>query len=220
MSEPNPESRIERSVRQRVLASYRRTFPEPPERIVIGFSGGNDSTALALILIGLGPLIDSDVELLHVDHRMRPASGDDAAAALQLANDLGSSASIVTAVELPETTYPGVGPEEAARRVRFVSLATFAGSGGVVALAHHAGDQSETVLLHLLRGSGAEGIGGIAELETMRVPWWDSSADVSTLQSGDRFFASPKAISQRSLRRAGCARLKTKPTSIRRSSGT
>ena len=182
MSGLHPDARIERGIRQRVLASYRRAFPEPPERIVIGFSGGNDSTALALILIGLGPLIESGIELLHVDHRMRPGSGDDATAALQLANEFGSSASVITAVEPPEVSHPGVGPEEAARRVRFASLAKFAGSGGVVTLAHHARDQSETVLLHLLRGTGAEGIGGIAELETMRVPWWNASADASTLR--------------------------------------
>ncbi|MEZ4624014.1 MAG: ATP-binding protein [Thermomicrobiales bacterium] len=122
MSGLHPDARIERGIRQRVLASYRRAFPEPPERIVIGFSGGNDSTALALLLIGLGPLIESGIELLHVDHRMRPGSGDDATATLQLANELHSPASIITAVEPPEVTHRA-SDRETARRVRFASLA-------------------------------------------------------------------------------------------------
>ena len=173
MNTPDEHSAIERSTRQRVLASYRHAFPRSPSEIVIGFSGGVDSLALALMLLRLGPLIESSVRLLHVDHRMQPGSRENADAARALAAGLGLPIEVIVSGEHPRATYPGIGDEDAGRRVRFLALHDACGPGGVVALAHHAEDQSETVLLHLLRGSGTDGLAGMQELDLMPVPWWE-----------------------------------------------
>jgi len=175
MSTPNPISRLERTLRQRMLASFRRCHAVKPKRMLVGFSGGNDSLALALLLKGIGPVIDTRIELVHVDHRMQPGSKRDADRAGQLASAIQLPITILTADAAPQVLHPGVGPEEAARRVRYASFASVVQPDDVVALAHHAGDQAETVLLHLLRGTGIEGLRGMAGFASIVVPWWDSS---------------------------------------------
>ncbi len=176
MASLNPISPIERTLRQRLLASFRRSCPVRPARILVGFSGGNDSLALALLLKGIGPAIETPIELVHVDHRMRPGSSQDAEQAERLAAALGLPITVLTSEATPQSLHPGVGPEEAARRVRYGMFAATAQPGDVLALAHHAGDQAETVLLHLLRGTGIEGLRGMAEFGSIATPWWDSPA--------------------------------------------
>ena len=62
----------------------------------------------------------------------------------------------------------------AARAARYSFLARVARSAGAqaVAVAHHAGDQAETVLLHLLRGAGPEGLSGMRPVTPWEVGFW------------------------------------------------
>lgn len=172
MNAPPRISPIERTLRQHVIGSYRRSFSEPPHQIVVGFSGGTDSLALALLLRGLGPLIDAPVTLLHIDHQMQNNSTANAHAAVALADHLSLPISIETADRHPVDSFPGVGPEEAARRVRYQAFSDAVRNEDCVALAHQADDQSETVLLHLMRGSGSDGLAGMRERSELVVPWW------------------------------------------------
>ncbi|MHB1843601.1 MAG: tRNA lysidine(34) synthetase TilS [Deltaproteobacteria bacterium] len=129
-------------------------------RALCAVSGGRDSAALAALCAelsgdwGLGALA-----LAHVDHRLRPSSGLDAAAARELSERLGLPFHL-----LEVDVGAGAGPEDAARRARYGALAGLAERLGFdrLVVGHSATDQAETVLLRLLRGTGLRGLGAMA----------------------------------------------------------
>jgi len=159
---------------QRLLARTRDLGCPAGSEIVVGFSGGADSLALAAALCRVAGKTGLAVRLAHVDHALRASSGEEQDQARRLA----------TRLEVPfhglrvrgdcQTRHPGVGLEEAARRERYQALSDLVSERGaaLLALAHHATDQAETVLLHLLRGAGLAGVTGMAERSTLPVPWW------------------------------------------------
>lgn len=133
--------------------------------LVVGFSGGRDSLALAAALRWVRDRLGVAILLVHVDHRLRECSTEEAARAKRLAESLGLRCEIVP-VALPlHEQRAGVGIEEAARRERYRLLFDAAAAIQAVAVvtAHHQEDQAETVLLHLLRGGGVHGAAGMGE---------------------------------------------------------
>jgi tRNA(Ile)-lysidine synthase len=99
----------------------------------------------------------------HLNHQMRPNAAEDAAFVETTAHALGLSC-ICEIRDVP--TYQQqqkLSPEDAARRVRYAFLRATASQLGAhrIAVGHTADDQAETVLLHLLRGTGLRGLGGI-----------------------------------------------------------
>jgi tRNA(Ile)-lysidine synthase len=150
--------------------------------VVVGFSGGSDSLALAAILARLQPVSGIHVSLVHVDHGLRPESADDATKGSRLADALCLPCVVVRLRDDLAGRHPGVGVEETARRERYIALAGEAAILGarVVAVGHHLEDQAETVLLHLLRGSGLSGATGMAESNPLTVPWWPQEPGTET----------------------------------------
>ncbi len=135
------------------------------ECLIVGFSGGRDSIALAAALRWVRDRLGVEILLVHVDHRLRESSGGEAVRAGRLAASLGLICEIVP-VALPLNEHRvGLGIEEAARRERYRILFDVAAreQAAAVATAHHQEDQAETVLLHLLRGSGVHGATGMGE---------------------------------------------------------
>jgi tRNA(Ile)-lysidine synthase len=151
------------------------------DRIVVGFSGGRDSLALASALRWVKASLGVEPVLVHVDHRLRLSSGDEAKQAANLAESLDLEFQAVAVSEPPTEVHSGVGVEEAARRERYRSLFGAAAQCGArtVATAHHRGDQAETVLLHLLRGGGVHGAAGMAERSASPFPHSGSPHDIS-----------------------------------------
>jgi tRNA(Ile)-lysidine synthase len=129
---------------------------------VVGVSGGPDSVALlrALVAAGAGP-----VAVAHVNHRLRGSESDaDEAFVRDLAAGLGLPCHVL---RLDPGSLAG-NREAAARRARYDWFATLGGSW--VATGHTADDQAETVLHRLVRGTGVQGLRGIAAVRRGPVP--------------------------------------------------
>lgn len=129
---------------------------KPGEHIICALSGGADSVALLWAMYLLRDKLGITVSAAHFNHHLRGAESDrDEAFCQALCNrydiDLHSGSGNVTAGEK--------GLEAAAREARY---GFFAGLPGKIATAHTADDNAETVLMHLIRGTGLKGLGGIS----------------------------------------------------------
>jgi tRNA(Ile)-lysidine synthase len=167
---------------QRLLKRLRdRHFGRNPV-IVVGFSAGVDSLCLAAALARVSSSEVIRPRLVHVDHRLRPESGDDARNARVIAEQIRLPIDVVELLPGVVDRHSGLGIEEAARRERYAVLAECARASNtdLIAMAHHIDDQAETVLMHLFRGAGIEGAGGMDELSTLAVPWWSTESIEAT----------------------------------------
>ncbi len=131
--------------------------PENP--LLVGFSGGPDSSALLHALHMLG----YQVLVAHLDHGLRPESADDSRNAEQVAASYGVPFFTARADVAVLAKAAKLSIEEAAREERYRFLFRLAAEQGAraVAVAHTADDQTETVLMHLLRGAGPAGLRGM-----------------------------------------------------------
>ncbi len=147
---------------QQLVAAFieRHTLLNPGQRVLVGVSGGLDSTVLAYLLRDLG----YQIELAHVNYRRRgEASDNDAAFVADLSEQW--AVPVHKCMVKPEslTEYPNTSFQDAARQLRYQFFEVTAQSHGLesVAVAHHLNDQAETILLALLRGRGPEGLAGM-----------------------------------------------------------
>lgn len=193
---PLPSRKTPLGIEQRLAGRLRASALPEGAPLVVGFSGGPDSLALAAALARIREPTRR-VVLAHVDHGLRPDSADHAAAAEQLASALGLPIRLERLGGRPEAIHTGLGVEEAARRERYRLLADAVreeGAGALV-LAHHRDDQAETVLLHLVRGAGTGGAAGMAELTTRRIPWWDNPREpADSVAIWRPMLAEPRAV--------------------------
>lgn len=137
------------------------------ERVLVALSGGADSVALLLLLLEAG----ADVCAAHFEHGIR---GEDSEGDLAFCRELCATRGVQFLFErgdAPAQRLEGEGLETCARRLRhaFLRRAAAAAGAGRIALAHHADDQAETVLMHLARGSGVHGAAGMRAYEP---PLW------------------------------------------------
>jgi tRNA(Ile)-lysidine synthase len=144
----------------------RRGWPSRGERVVVAASGGADSTALLLALEELSKSgrLGVEVTAAHLDHGLRGSAGaEDASWVEELARGLGFKCVVGRASVGRRAAEARDNLEQAARRARYEFLAEAASraSASAVLTGHTLDDQAETVLLRLLRGSGAEGLGGM-----------------------------------------------------------
>ncbi|WP_296914773.1 tRNA lysidine(34) synthetase TilS [uncultured Megasphaera sp.] len=137
---------------------------QPGRALVVACSGGPDSLALLDILSRLAPLYRLALTACYVHHGIRRAADDEVGLVRQEAvrRHCGFAWQYV---DVPALARQEKASEEAVgRRERYRILRETARACGAerIAVAHHADDQAETVLLHLLRGSGLDGLAGMA----------------------------------------------------------
>lgn len=133
-------------------------------RVLVAVSGGMDSLVLLHLLIHLRPVFSCTLHVATLDHGLRGAAGAaDVSYVQQIGQQWGVAvtAGQVDAGALARERRQNV--EAAARQARYEFLASVAHQIGAVrvAAAHHADDQAETILMHLVRGSGLKGLGGM-----------------------------------------------------------
>jgi tRNA(Ile)-lysidine synthase len=157
----NPGYRLSRKVTE--FAAFHHLWKEG-ERIMVAVSGGADSVALLHILHGLSPILDLELTVVHLDHGLRgQVSQDDARWVEELTRRLNIPYIGGRRDPASEVEEGGRSPEEAARIARYAFFREVSDRTGIttIALAHHADDQAETVLMKLLRGCSPAGLGGM-----------------------------------------------------------
>lgn len=136
----------------------------PPGPLCVGYSGGLDSLALLHALATLPAARSRGLSAIHVDHGLHADSADWALHCQATAAGLQLPLRIVR-VAVPRAR--GDGLEAAARSARLDAFRRHLPAGATLVLAHHADDQTETVLLKLLRGGGPEGLRGMRALRAL-----------------------------------------------------
>jgi tRNA(Ile)-lysidine synthase len=137
----------------------------PAETIVVGVSGGADSLCLLHVLKRLRSDYGWSLHVAHLNHRLRGAEAEeDMLFVALLALDWGLPCTIEVVDVRAVARRQRLSLEEAARQVRYGFLASVARQVGATAVAvgHQADDQSETVLMHFLRGAGLAGLRGMS----------------------------------------------------------
>ncbi|MFK7895918.1 MAG: tRNA lysidine(34) synthetase TilS [Myxococcota bacterium] len=140
-----------------------------PGRLLVAVSGGRDSVVLLDLLSVTAAAFELELVVAHVHHGLRGEEADaDAAhvAELGLSRGLATLQRRVDVVAARASHSSRTRPtlEEAARDLRKEALLEMAEAADCFAIAtgHHAGDQAETVLMRLLRGTGPDGLAGIS----------------------------------------------------------
>ena len=129
------------------------TILPPNGAVCVGLSGGLDSVVLLDLFCRVRERFGWQVQALHVHHGLSPNADGWAAFCRRLASRRGIALRVVR-VDLEGLGHMGL--EAAAREMRYREYVRCGAAH--VALAHHADDQAETVLLQLLRGSGVAGL--------------------------------------------------------------
>ena len=129
------------------------------DTVIVALSGGADSMALFHFLFSVQNVWGLRLRAAHVNHGLRGAAADGDAAFVR-------AQCAARGVPLDETLLspPENAGEEWGRQERYAFFARLAQAHGAkVATAHTCSDNAETVLMHILRGSGANGAEGIRE---------------------------------------------------------
>lgn len=135
-----------------------RAVLDGPDPVLVACSGGPDSVALAAALAFEAPRARVRAGLVTVDHGLQPGSDVRAKRVVEFGRALGLEPVESVRVEVGRAG----GPEGAARDARYAALGEVAQRHGArVLLGHTRGDQAETVLLGLGRGSGPRSIAGM-----------------------------------------------------------
>ncbi len=165
----NLVSRIRSEVAQ-AFELFCTSTREGATEVVLAVSGGADSLCLADATLAVAPRLHLRPLIAHLDHGLRgEASASDAGFVHAFAAERGVPCVIERADVNALARERKQSVEVAAREARYQFLARVAEAHGarLVALAHHADDQAETVLLRLIRGTGLQGLRGMQTYDAL-----------------------------------------------------
>lgn len=144
--------------------SEKEKLIHPDDRILVAVSGGADSMVLLASLVALAPVLKLELVVAHLNHCLRESASD---------KDEDFVMSVAQVLDLPFVSEKKdiaamsksekLSLETAGRKARYHFLERQREKTGSskIATGHHAGDQAETVLMNLIRGSGFRGLSGI-----------------------------------------------------------
>lgn len=144
---------------------YDHNLIEKGDTVLIGVSGGVDSMSLLNVLLDIKKYIDFKIHVIHVNHQLRGEESDMDEVFVKnfcQKHDVDCTSKRENVKELSKSLKMTI--EEAARKIRydvfFKEAQQF--SKFKIALAHNSSDQVETILMNILRGTGMEGLTGMA----------------------------------------------------------
>ena len=137
-------------------------------RLLIAFSGGIDSSVLLDLASNYAAARAIAIEAIHVDHGLEAASPT---WATHCASVCAAYAVPYRTVAVPTRPRKGVSIEAWAREQRYSAFAAGMDRATCLLTAHHGDDQAETVLHHVLRGSGPHGLGAIRFVQAFADGW-------------------------------------------------
>ncbi len=142
----------------------------PAKSCLVAVSGGADSTALLRLCALLAPMHGGRLHVAHLDHGLRPESGQDAGFVRELCTRLGLPATTGRSDVSALAAERGLGLEEAGRLARYDFLERVRRDvdAEVILLAHQLNDLAEDQLLRLGRGAGWPALGGMAACDPER----------------------------------------------------
>jgi tRNA(Ile)-lysidine synthase len=143
----------------------RHSLISPEEVLVVGVSGGADSVCLLHVLAKWQKELGIKLHVAHLNHQLRRMESEaDAKYVANLAGSLGIPITIDRQDVAAYRIKRKCSIEEAARELRYAFLAKVAKEVGAnrIAIGHTKDDQVETILMHILRGTGITGLRGLA----------------------------------------------------------
>ena len=146
-------------MQNKLLAMVRQyNMLQPGDTVTCAVSGGADSVALLFAMYLLREKLNISLEAAHFNHQLRGEESDRDEAFVR---ELCDRYDIPLTVGRGTVTSGEKGLEAAAREARYAFLETLSGK---IATAHTADDNAETVLMHMVRGTGLKGLGGISPI--------------------------------------------------------
>ena len=144
------------------------------DKLVLGVSGGADSVCLFMLLLSLRKEYALSLYVVHVNHGIRENAAEDAAYVRLLCERYEVPFYLFEGNVKNMAEESGMSEEEAGRKFRYECFMQIADKVGAakIATAHHIGDQAETVLFHLIRGTNLSGMSGIrlvGEMENVKI---------------------------------------------------
>ncbi len=149
----------------------RRLEPLRGKTLALGVSGGRDSLCLLHAALNCGAVEKSQLLAVHVNHGLRDQADSDELFVREFCLRNGVEFRAYRVNVKAESAKNGLTIEQAARNLRYAVFYDLIGNGeaDVVLTAHHALDNAETVLMHLFRGAGLDGMRGMADGGTLPV---------------------------------------------------
>ena len=144
-------------------AALREALPAGTRRVLVAFSGGVDSS----VLLHLARDAGLSVRALHVHHGLSA----EADAWVEHCQTVCAALGIPLEVRYVRTERRGIGVQAGARNARYGALAEACARDEAVLVGQHADDQAETVLQRLLRGTGPDGLAGMAPVRAFAEGW-------------------------------------------------
>ncbi len=138
------------------------------QRYLLAYSGGVDSTALVLAMHQIQDRLSAPLLVVHVNHGLHAEANLWAERCQTLCSQLELPFQLVH-TQLSDASRKGL--EARAREARYAALESISCPGDLLLTGQHADDQGETVLLHLMRGSGVEGLAAIHPLRQWNNGW-------------------------------------------------